>query len=529
VRIAPARRLRGRVRVPGDKSISHRAAIIAALARGRTEIGNFSTSADCAATLAALRALGVPVERDGALVRVEGLGTREGPPDFRAPQRPLDCGNSGTTMRLLAGVLAAQAFASVLSGDDSLSRRPMRRVIEPLELMGARLTALDGHAPLRVEGRRPLKAVEYETPVASAQVKSCILLAGLGADGRTSVVERGALTRDHTERMLNWFGAEVETTADADDNGSTAARSDADAGGQGVKVESSEDMNVESGECMKVESGGDVSAESGRGVVREMGAGRPQSFGVNVENGVGVHTSSVRGPARLEARDLDVPGDISSAAFLLAAAALLPGSDVTIEGVGLNPTRAEIVSTLRGLGADVRVADSREVCREPVGDLRARGAGTLAPLNEVEGITRAADEDVKRARVGGSVLRGADIVRLIDELPVLAVVGSQTEGGLEIRGARELRVKESDRISATVENLRAMGAQVEEFDDGLRVCGPAHLRGARLRSFGDHRIAMAFAVAALTAEGETFIEGAEECVAVSFPEFFPLLESLAER
>ncbi|MDQ5836039.1 MAG: 3-phosphoshikimate 1-carboxyvinyltransferase [Acidobacteriota bacterium] len=467
--MAPARRLRGRVRVPGDKSISHRAAIIAALARGRTEIRNFSTSADCASTLALLRALGVRVERDGAVVRVEGAGMREGPPDFSAPSSPLDCGNSGTTMRLFVGVLAAQAFACVLTGDESLSRRPMRRVIEPLELMGARLTALDGHAPLRVEGRRPLKAVEYESPVASAQVKSCVLLAGLGADGRTSVVERGALTRDHTERMLGWFGAEVETTTDANGDGGIAAN------GEG--------MNVESGD------------------------------------GVGIHTSSVRGPARLEARDLEVPGDISSAAFLLAAAALLPGSDVTIEGVGLNPTRAEIVSTLQSLGADVRVADSREVCREPVGDLRARGAGGLAPSNEAEG----------RMRVGGSVLRGADVSRLIDELPVLAVVGSQTEGGLEIRDARELRVKESDRISATVENLRAMGAEVEEFDDGLRVRGPARLCGARLRSFGDHRIAMAFAVAGLTAEGETFIEGAEECVAISFPEFFPLLESLAER
>jgi 3-phosphoshikimate 1-carboxyvinyltransferase len=301
--------------------------------------------------------------------------------------------------------------------------------------------------------------------------------------------------------MLGWFGAEVETTADADGDGGTAARSDDNAGG--------EDFDDA--------GGGGFSAERVGRVVREMSGDRPRSFGVNVENGV--HTSSVRGPARLEARDLDVPGDISSAAFLLAAAALLPGSDVTIEGVGLNPTRAEIVSTLRSLGADVRVADSREVCREPVGDLRARGAGGLAPSNEAEG----------RMRVGGSVLRGADVARLIDELPVLAVVGSQTEGGLEIRDARELRVKESDRISATVENLRAMGAEVEEFDDGLRVRGPARLGGARLRSFGDHRIAMAFAVAALTAEGETFIEGAEECVAVSFPEFFPLLESLAER
>jgi 3-phosphoshikimate 1-carboxyvinyltransferase len=468
MRIAPARRLRGRVRVPGDKSISHRAAIIAALARGRTKITNFSTSADCASTLGALRALGVSVTRDGPLVHVEGAGTEDGPPDFRAPTRPLDCGNSGTTMRLLAGVLAAQGFASTLTGDESLSRRPMRRVIEPLELMGARLTAEDGHAPLGVEGRRPLSAIEYETPVASAQVKSCVLLAGLGAEGRTRVIERGALTRDHTERMLRWFGAEVEASA-------------------------------------------------------------------SLTEGVAVHTATVGGPARLDARDLSVPGDISSAAFLLAAAALLPGSDLTVEGVGLNPTRAEIIPTLRNLGADVRVEGSRDACNEPVGDVRARGAGDLAPVAVGEDVSREGGGDARQARAdareaqAAGVLRGPAVARLIDELPVLAVVGTQTEGGLEIRDARELRVKESDRVRTTVENLRAMGAQVQEFEDGLRVGGPTVLRGARVQSFGDHRIAMAFAVAALTASGETFIEGAEECVAVSFPEFFPLLESLAER
>src|SRR5205085_1792334 len=211
MRIKPASRLRGRVCVPGDKSISHRAAIIAAHARGRTEITNFSTSADCASTLEVLGALGVPVERDGATVRVEGAGTDEGPPRFRPPSQPLDCGNSGTTMRLIAGALAAQPFDSVLKGDDSLSRRPMRRVIEPLELMGARVSSVEGHAPLRVEGRWPLEAVSYEMPVASAQVKSCVLLAGLGAEGSTQVVEPRGQTRDHTERMLAWFGAEVST------------------------------------------------------------------------------------------------------------------------------------------------------------------------------------------------------------------------------------------------------------------------------------------------------------------------------
>jgi 3-phosphoshikimate 1-carboxyvinyltransferase len=461
VKIAPAKRLRGRVRVPGDKSVSHRAAIIAALARGQTEITNFSTSADCASTLDCLRQLGVAIQRDGSTVRVEGVVTDDGQRRFHQSPDALDCGNSGTTMRLLAGVLAAQAFSLTLTGDDSLSRRPMRRVIEPLELMGARLTADEGHAPLVVEGRSPLARIEYEMPVASAQVKSCVLLAGLGAEGITRVVERGAHTRDHTERMLEWFGAKVETDATTSD-------------------------------------------------------------------GVEIYSATVLGPARLDARDLYVPGDISSAAFLLIAAAILPGSDLTIEGVGLNPTRAEILSTLRDLGAVASVADSRWACNEPIGDVHVRGAGGLAPRAERES-ERGTGGDASLWREDASVLGGARVARLIDELPALAVFGTRIEGGIEIRGARELRVKESDRISATVANLRAMGAEVEEYDDGLRVGGPVRLRGARLESFGDHRIAMAFAVAALTAEGESFIEGAQSCVAVSFPEFFALLESLTER
>lgn len=481
--IQPAKRLRGRLKVPGDKSISHRAAIIAAHARGTSRIENFSTSADCSSTLDCLRGLGVGVEREGSVVRIEGAGVHEGAALFRPPSLSLDCGNSGTTMRLLAGVVAAQGFVSVLKGDDSLSRRPMRRIIEPLEMMGARIRSDEGRAPLRVEGRRPLKAIEYEAPLASAQVKSCVLLAGLGAQGSTRVVERGALTRDHTERMLAWLGAQTSASTET------------------------------------------------------------------VE-GVEVHTSTVHGPSSLDARDISVPGDISSAAFLLAAASVLPGSDLTVEGIGLNPTRSEILRTLRGLGADARVEDVRDVCNEPVGDARVRGSSSLAPestekerLPLVRGASSTQDregEARKResgargntnvgARAGANVLSGALIARLIDELPVLAVVGTQVVGGVEIRGARELRVKESDRIAATVENLRAMGAVIEEFDDGLRVEGPSRLRGARLRSFGDHRIAMAFAVAALFAEGETFIEGAEECVGVSFPEFFALLESVTER
>jgi 3-phosphoshikimate 1-carboxyvinyltransferase len=420
--------------------------MLASLAAGLTRIENFSSSADCGSTLDCLRALGVGVERDGATVRVEGAGSVDGGGRrFRQPASELDCGNSGTTMRLLAGLLAAQPFTSVLTGDESLSRRPMRRVMEPLGLMGAQLSAVDGHAPLRVEGHRPLRAIRYEMPVASAQVKSCVLLAGLGAEGRTEVVEPREQTRDHTERMLRWFGVEVETR----------------------------------------ELSGD---EGGRVVV------------------------SVEGGSRLTARDLTVPGDISSAAFPLAAAALLPGSGLELEGVGLNPTRAGVLDALRGLGLALSVEDEHESSNEPTGLIRVRSGDRLTPTTS-----------------SANVIRGASVARLIDELPVLAVVGTGVEGGLEIRDARELRVKESDRIAATVSNLRAMGARVEEFEDGLRVGGPVRLRGARLQSYGDHRIAMAFAVAALAAEGETEIEGAEECVAVSFPEFFPLLESLTER
>jgi 3-phosphoshikimate 1-carboxyvinyltransferase len=457
MRILPARRLRGRLRVPGDKSVSHRAAMLASLAAGRTRIENFSSSADCASTLAALRGLGVRVERDGSVVTVEGAGGVDGAPRFNEPTAPLDCGNSGTTMRLLAGLLAAQPFSSVLTGDESLSGRPMRRVIEPLELMGARVESTEGHAPLRVEGRRPLRAVRYEMPVASAQVKSCVLLAGLGAEGRTEVFEPLTQTRDHTERMLRWFGVEVLTRELSGEGDHEGAR----------------DGNVE---------------------------------------GLGRVVVSLEGGARLTARDLTVPGDISSAAFPLAAAALLRGSELELEAVGLNPTRAAVLETFRALGVALEVSDARERSNEPTGDVRVSGAGGLAPTAS-----------------GANVIRGAAVAQLIDELPVLAVVGTGVEGGLEIRDARELRVKESDRIAATVENLRAMGARVEEFEDGLRVEGPVRLRGARLRSYGDHRIAMAFAVAALTAEGETVIEGAEECVAVSFPEFFQLLESVTER
>jgi 3-phosphoshikimate 1-carboxyvinyltransferase len=448
MKIRPARRLRGRLTLPGDKSISHRAGLIAALAHGRTEISNFASSVDCASTLSCLAQLGVRVERDGDHVSIEGAGAADGATRLRPSPLPLDCGNSGTTMRLLLGILAAQPFASTLTGDESLSRRPMRRVMGPLAEMGARVASEEGRPPLVIEGRRPLKSLDYEMTVASAQVKSCVLLAGLGAGGRTRVVEQ-VLTRDHTERMLRWFGAPIETERLTRADGSTA------------------------------------------------------------------HAVTIEGGKGFAARDLHVPGDVSSAAFLASAAALLPGSELLIEGVGLNPTRTQFLDTLRLLGADAVAEGERELCGEPVGTLRVRGIERS--LEPVEGGRPAL------------VLRGPVIAQLIDELPILAVVGTQAEGGLEIREAAELRVKESDRIRTTVENLRAMGAEVEEFEDGLQARGRARLRGAKLDAHGDHRIAMAFAVAALIAEGETEIAGAEECVGVSFPEFFDLLERVAER
>ncbi|HLL16526.1 MAG TPA: 3-phosphoshikimate 1-carboxyvinyltransferase [Pyrinomonadaceae bacterium] len=443
MRIQPALRLRGHVRLPGDKSISHRAAIIAALAGagGRSRLTNYSTSADCASTLRCLAALGVRIAREGDTVEIEGAGTRL----THAPRVPLDCGNSGTSMRLLAGLLAGQPFASTLTGDASLRSRPMRRIIEPLELMGARVSSAEGRAPLCIEGRAPLAPVRYALPVASAQVKSCVLLAGLNARGRTEVVEARGATRDHTERLLSLFGADVRT-----------------------ELKDYED--------------------------------RPVPF-VSLET-----------PASLRPQDCNIAGDISSAAFLLAAGALLPGSDVTLAEVGLNRTRTGILDALQRLGADVSVIDRRAESGEEVGDLRVRGhGGGLAP------------EASSANLLGGELIAG-----LIDELPVLCVVGTQVEGGLEIRDAAELRVKETDRIEAMVRNLRALGAEVEEYADGLRVGGRTRLRGARLESFGDHRIAMACVVAALISEGESELEGAD-AVAVSFPEFFTVLESVIER
>ena len=438
--IRSARSIRGRICVPGDKSISHRAAIIAALAEGPSHITNYSTSADCAATLSCLRQLGVQINQEANQLTIHGVGKS----GFRAPGAPLDCGNSGTTMRLLAGILAGQDFESTLTGDESLRSRPMQRIIEPLRMMGAEISSNHGRAPLTIHGHRPLKNIDYELLVASAQVKSCILLAGLNADGETMVIE-DEVTRDHTERMLEYFGADSKR-------------------------------------------------------------GRPFQERANTR------FATVAGPATLTARDVSIPGDISSAAFFIAAATLLPGSSLEINAVGLNCTRSAFVTILNAVGF-IEAVDTSESANEPVGTIQVMGLPQLVRLPDDIG--------------SPLTISGAEIPQMIDELPLLAVVGSQIAGGIEIRDARELRVKESDRIATTVENLRAMGAQVEEFDDGLRVSGPAKLRGAKIDPHGDHRIAMTFAVAALLAEGDTEIADAD-CVAVSFPEFFELLETVTE-
>ncbi|HEV7842801.1 MAG TPA: 3-phosphoshikimate 1-carboxyvinyltransferase [Pyrinomonadaceae bacterium] len=448
MRIRPAHRINGALSLPGDKAISHRAAIISALARGTSHIENFSTGDDCAATVSCLRDLGVSVEFEAGGLRIEGVGL-EG---LRAPRSKLDCRNSGSTIRMLSGVLAGQNFESTLTGDESLQARPMRRIIEPLQLMGARVASREGYsAPLHITGRVPLKAVSYEMPVASAQVKSCILLAGLYAKGQTHVIEARARTRDHTERMLRWYGASVTVGASQDEHALS-------------------------------------------------------------------NTITIEPPLQLRGRDFRIPGDISSAAFFIAAACLLPGSKFSVLGVGLNPTRTQFLSTLRSLGADVRAetsVDSRGrwmELDEPCGIITVRGGAGLAPIKQHE----------------SNVVRGALIPQLIDELPMLAVLGTQVMGGFSIRDAGELRLKETDRIAATAENLRAMGVEVEEHEDGLTIRKRTHLSGAKLKTHNDHRIAMAFSVAALLAEGDSEIEGAE-CVSVSFPEFYTLLESVVER
>ncbi len=425
--VRPARNVRGSVRLPGDKSISHRYAMLAGIAEGVSRLENYSTGADCASTLGCMRSLGVEWERKDGVIEVKGRGLA-----LAAPAHALDCGNSGSTMRMLSGIVAGQEFTSEMEGDESLSRRPMERVIKPLSAMGAKITSREGKPPLRITGGA-LQAIEYKMPVASAQVKSCLLFAGLFADGETRI-EEAVRTRDHGEVALRAFGAQLDRKSV----------------GQGSEVR-------------------------------------------------------IRGCQRLRGIEASIPGDLSSAAFFLCAAALFPGSALTIPNLLMNPTRARLLDILMQMGLHVSVMQLQEVHGEMVGALQVEGAG-----------------------LRGTTIAEADTAAVIDEIPVLAAIAPYTEQGMEVRDARELRVKESDRIAAVAANLRLMGAQVEEREDGLRIPGGQRLHGAELDSFGDHRIAMAFAVAGLRAQGETVIRGAESA-AISYPAFFETLEAITER
>jgi 3-phosphoshikimate 1-carboxyvinyltransferase len=420
--VRPASAVRGVVRIPGDKSISHRYAMLAAIAEGTSRFQNFSAARDCASTLDCVSKLGSEYKQlEDGTIEVHGVG-----PKLRAPTEMLDCGNSGSTMRMLSGILAGQSFTSELFGDESLSRRPMARITKPLSKMGAKIESQEGgRPPLRIHGGS-LKSIHYLPEVASAQVKSCVLFAGLFAEGET-VIEEPIRTRDHGEIALRAFGAEVERTGNA---------------------------------------------------------------------------SRITGGQRLRAMEAHVPGDLSSAAFFLCAAVLFPGSQITLPGILMNPTRARLLDILLQMGLKISVAHLQENQGELVGTIEARGATWK-----------------------GGVIAGADSAALIDEIPVLAAIAPYSESGLQVSDAKELRVKESDRIAAVAANLRKMGAEIDEHPDGMKIPGGQHLHGADLDSFGDHRIAMAFAVAALRAEGDTTIHGAD-AAGVSYPRFFEELRQV---
>jgi 3-phosphoshikimate 1-carboxyvinyltransferase len=427
LRLLPAKGLHGELTIPGDKSISHRAVMIGALARGTTTINNFLPSADCLATIDCLRKLGIEVASRGSRVTVKGKGLN----GLKTPNGPLYVGNSGTTIRLIAGILAGQAFPVEISGDESIQKRPMGRVAKPLREMGANIegrgTGDEIYPPLKINGGG-LKGIDYILPVASAQVKSAVLLAGLFAAGTTSVTEKTA-SRDHTERMLAHFGAKISV--------------------QG-------------------------------------------------------QVARVKGQEEFDGAEVDVPGDISSAAFFLVAGAIGPNSALRLSNVGVNPTRTGIIDVLHRMGADVTVENERIMSEEPQADLVVKGG----PLRALK-------------------LDGEIIPRIIDEIPVIAVAATQAAGVTEIRGAKELRIKESDRIKTTASELRKMGAVIEELEDGLKITGPTKLKGARVESHGDHRIAMALAVAGLVAAGPTVIDNTA-CIETSFPGFEKLLRRIVK-
>jgi 3-phosphoshikimate 1-carboxyvinyltransferase len=427
-RVKPARAVHGVITVPGDKSISHRYAMLTSIAQGQSRILNYSTGADCRSTLSAMAAMGVKHEggeRDG---RKELLVHGRGLNGLQEPRHMLDAGNSGSTIRMLSGILAAQSFACEIGGDESLSQRPMKRILAPLAQMGARIQAADGgYPPLRIQGS-PLHGIDYSLPVASAQVKSCVLLAGLYAGGET-VVRESVRTRDHTEIALRELGADIRS-----------------AGGS-------------------------------------------------------IH---VTGGAPLSGRDLIVPGDLSSAAFFLVAALVVPEAELVITNVGLNPTRTALLDFLLASGASIKILNVEQVAGELIGTLQ-----------------------VRRSRIRGGVIEGPLAAALIDEIPVLAVLGATSEAGLVVKDAAELRVKETDRIATIAENLRRMGVAVDVAADGFTVPGKQSFQPAELDSFGDHRIAMAFSVAALAAGGECVIHNAG-AASVSYPEFYATLRDIVQ-
>jgi 3-phosphoshikimate 1-carboxyvinyltransferase len=420
--ITPALRIGGLATIPGDKAISHRLAMLGAIAEGATIIRNFAESADCASTLECLRRLGVPMQRDGSTVHIEGRGLQ----GLRPPLRELDAGNSGSTVRFMAGLLAGFPFESTFVGDSSLSRRPMKRVIDPLRRFGAKFEARDdNYLPMTVKGGA-LTAIEFTMPIASAQVKTAVLIAGLHARGTTKVHEP-VRSRNHTEIALTAFGA-------------------------------------------RIRNGGNT---------------------IEVEGGHQLHGST-----------FSVPGDVSSAAFFVAAALAIPNSRLRLVGVGLNPTRSGFVSLLEEMGAKLTISQMSAAGGEPMGDLTA-----------------------EYSEIAGMEIGGPWIPNIIDEIPVLSVLATRTQKGIRIRDAAELRAKESDRIHAVATNLRVLGVHVEEYPDGLFVPGQQELHGGTVDSFGDHRIAMAFAVAGLLARGPVVINN-PACVAISFPGFFDLLRQV---
>lgn len=424
ITIRPAASVKGEITVPGDKSISHRSIMLGAIANGTTTVRGFLRGGDNMATMGAFRAMGVQIDDDGETVVIQGRGLH----GLSEPGDVIDCGNSGTTIRLITGLLAGQSFFSVVTGDQYLRKRPMKRVVEPLNRMGARILGRSqgSLAPLAISGGA-LNAIGYESPVSSAQVKSAVMLAGLYADGETSVREP-SLSRDHSERMFRLFGASLST----------------------------------------------------------------------FDSGV-----TVRGGVELQGQEITVPGDISSATFFMVAALITPGSELLIRNVGVNPTRTGAIDILKAMGGDIQLLDQRELSGEPVADILVRAS-----------------------RLKGCAIAGSVVPRAIDEFPAICVAAACAEGITTIREARELRVKETDRISAMAANLRTLGVPVEECDDGMTISGVERLTGGSVESFGDHRIAMSLAVAALVStDGITIADTG--CVASSFPSFFALLEQVS--